>query len=156
MPKRTRTLLLILGGAALAMSLPVFALGLYIHNAGMIEVRVSENHGQGDRVSLRVPAALVEAGLVCLPLVKCCGDGDRDIAIAGTGFKSEREQKVAREVLRQIADMPDADLVTVESLDENVRIAKQGGHLKIHVQDGGDDVYVSVPVGVVRRLAAKI
>ena len=141
-----RRLLLILGGLALAITTPVFGAWLYIHHSGYIDIRVQENYGHGTDVQMRIPAALVQAGLPLLPKIRC-GDDRREM---------EQNARLVRRVLREVADMPDANLVTVRSDDEHVRITKQGRMLEIQVEGDGDSVHLTVPIGVVRALAKQI
>ncbi len=145
MTKQSSRLLLILGGVAIGMTAPLFVAWLWFHQAGTVEIRVHERNGSD--VSVCVPAAFVQAGLTFLPRADCG---------LNETLRNPRRREMVRSVLNEIARMPDADLVTVDTSDENVRISKVGKLLKIHVDDGEDEVRLSVPVGLVRQLARTI
>lgn len=139
----TRKAFLILGGIALVFTLGVVSTYLYVQHQGFIVVRVQEDYGHGDDVAVKIPACLVDCGL---PFV------------ARETFRSHARElgqhgKILRTALRELKDIPDCDLVSVDSPDERVRIRKVGKDFVIDVDDHGDKVYVSVPVRVADKVA---
>ena len=123
---------LILGGVALLFSLGVISAVAYARHQGFITVRVKEGSPGGDDIALSVPAVLLELGLPLIP----------------------RENAVLfRTAMRELKDVPDCDLVTVDGSDEHVRIRKVGGDLIVDVHDHGDKVFVSVPVRTATKVA---
>jgi hypothetical protein len=138
-----RKFFLILGGAALLFTLLVVAAAAYVRHQGFIVVRVQESSPHGDDVSVRFPAAFLQAGLPFVPL----GRLQRECP------QFARNREAFRAVLREVADSPDCDLVSVDSANERVRVTKRGELLIIGVLDGADKVFVSVPVRVLDRFA---
>ena len=62
-----------------------------------------------------------------------------------------------RAILDAVRTAPDNEFVTVQSKDQNVRVAKQAGKLVIHVLDSGNKdqkVDVQIPMPVVEALTA--
>jgi hypothetical protein len=138
---------LILGGLALAFTLGIVSAAAYVRHQGFITVRVCERAPNGDDVSVRIPAALVDLSLPLLPRFGGCGGGFCDF---------EKEARGFRTILRELKSLPDCDLVTVDAPYERVRIRKTGGDLIVDVQDHGDLVYVSMPVRVAEKLVRRM
>jgi hypothetical protein len=138
-----RKAFLILGGIALVFALGVVSTYFYVQHQGFIVVRVQEDSGHGSDVALKIPACLVDCGL---PFV------------AREKFRSHTRQlgehgEILRTALRELKDIPDCELVSVDSPDERVRIRKVGKDFVIDVDDHGDKVHVSVPVRVADKVA---
>lgn len=125
----------------LAVPGPASASDLWLH------VRVEENDGA--RVKVNVPIGMVEKAIGMVPvehvkqgrihLDDCCSD---------------LTPAELRELWQEIKDSPDMTFVTVEEEDESVRVWKEGGYLKVHVREHGDQevVDVQMPLGVVDAL----
>jgi len=138
----------ILAGIAIIALLTVSAAGAadkWLH------VRVEEDGDSGERVNVNVPLDLVER---MLPLITV------DELDGGKLMLDELDDDLKGIDLRELAaaleDAPDADFVTVESDDENVRIAKEGEFLIVVVEERGkrsaETVRVRVPLAVVNAL----
>jgi hypothetical protein len=138
-----RKAFLILGGAALIFTLGVVSTYAYVRHQGFITVRVQENWGHGDDVAMRIPACLVSCSLPFVPRERLCGR---------SGVLDEHKQ-LLRGLVKELKEMPDCELVTVDSPEEQVRIRKVGRDLVIDVHDHGDKVFVSVPVHVMDKVA---
>jgi len=127
---------------ALALLAPMaLAEDLWLH------VQVLEQGEDGDTVKVNVPLQLVEA---LLPLVQ-------HEQFQGGKIKldeiPELEQIDLRGVLEALDQTPDGEFVTVQSKDENVRVAKAGGLLLVNVlDDESTKVEVKVPLSVARAL----
>ena len=113
-----------------------------------LHVRVEENGPRGERVSVNVPLELVER---MLPLISIDelqhGTLDLDDDLEGIDL---------RELAAALRDAPDADFVTVQREDENVRVSKEGEFLVVRVQAQGrhsdEKVRVRIPLAVVDAL----
>jgi len=70
-------------------------------------------------------------------------------------FKEFLEYRpVIIQLLKQFKDLPDAELVTVESKKENVRIFKQADALWVKVDDGREKVQIRIPVKMFEKMIA--
>ncbi len=113
-----------------------------------LHVRVEENGPRGERVSVNLPLELIER---MLPLISIDelqhGKLDLDDDLEGIDL---------RELAAALRDAPDADFVTVEREDENVRVSKEGEFLVVRVQEQGrhsdEKVRVRIPLAVVDAL----
>ncbi len=140
-PGVRRTLACVAGAVLLSLS-SAAAAEKWLH------VRVEENGSRGERVSVNVPLELVER---MLPLISIDelqhGKLDLDDHLEGIDL---------RELAAALRDAPDADFVTVEREDENVRVSKEGEFLVVRVQEQGrhsdEKVRVRIPLAVVDAL----
>jgi hypothetical protein len=57
-------------------------------------------------------------------------------------------------ILAAVRDAQDGEYVTVEGIDEDVRVAKEGKHILVRVRDSHDDVDIKMPVAVLDALLA--
>lgn len=113
-----------------------------------LHVRVEDNGPRGERVNVNLPLDLIER---MLPLISV--DDLR-------GGKLELDDELGGIDLRELAvalrDAPDADFVTVQSDDQNVRVSKEGDYLLIRVEERGrnssEKVRVRLPLAVVDAL----
>ena len=113
-----------------------------------LHVRVENNGPRGERVNVNLPLDLIER---MLPLISV--DDLR-------GGKLELDDELGGIDLRELAvalrDAPDADFVTVQSDDQNVRVSKEGDYLLIRVEERGrnssEKVRVRLPLAVVDAL----
>jgi hypothetical protein len=119
-----------------------------------LHVRVEEVK-QASKVSVNLPMAVVEAVLKASPeIIERHGK---------VHFDDEHGLKMAdiRKAWKALAEVGDAELVTVESEDENVRVMRKGDLVQVFVDNkakpgkdgkpakGGEEVRVEVPVSLV-------
>ena len=119
-----------------------------------LHVRVEEAK-EASKVSVNLPMAVVEAVLKASPeIIEKHGK---------VHFGDEHGLKMAdiRKAWKALAEVGDAELVTVESEDENVRVMRKGDLVQVFVDSkaragkdgkpakGGEEVRVEVPVSLV-------
>jgi hypothetical protein len=116
-----------------------------------LHVRVEEDGDRGERVNINVPLSLVER---MLPLISV--DELQGGKLVLDELDDDLEGIDLRELAAALRDAPDAEFVTVESEDENVRIAKEGKFLVVRAEERGgrsaETVRVRVPLAVVDAL----
>ena len=120
-----------------AVAVPTIAAGS-VAATGVVVVDVREAKG-GSHIVVPVPLALAQVAAAFVPEEKMR---------LHMGAEAERYLPVAREVLTALAAAPDGELVRVEERDEKVVIRKEGGLLRINVDDRGEHVSVQVPIAV--------
>jgi hypothetical protein len=118
-----------------------------------LHVRVDDQDTEGERVRVNIPLELAERVVPCIHSgrlysgkVKIEGElGDVDI----------------RSLMDAVRSAPDGEFVTVESREENVRVAKKGGVLLVKVREkrgarekSPQTVDVKVPFRVVEALVS--
>ncbi|NNE10298.1 MAG: hypothetical protein HKN20_17190 [Gemmatimonadetes bacterium] len=145
MKRSTRFALVVLVGFLLVVGVAAGAVAHSLRDQGMIVVRVE---GDGDRISLSIPGAMLTTALNFAPRVvwqefddQVCHDMRSYMEIAGTA-------------LRELAVLPDAVLVTVRDEDESVRIEKRNGAMIVMVNSDDERVFVSVPMGTMKTLVS--
>jgi hypothetical protein len=119
-----------------------------------LHVRVEEAK-EASKVSVNLPMAVVEAVLKASPeIIEKHGK---------VHFSEEHGLKMAdiRKAWKALAEVGDAELVTVESDDENVKVLRKGDLVQVFVDNkskpgkdgkpakGGEEVRVEVPVSLV-------
>ncbi len=116
-----------------------------------IHVRVVSADSKGETVSVNVPMSFAEK---VIPTI--CADKFHGGKVRINGHMNDVDLRALFEAIRTT---PDNEFVTVKSRDEDVRVAKSGGNLLIHVQEKhadkhtlGDKVEVKVPITVVQAL----
>ncbi len=116
-------------------------------------IRVVSTDAKGEIVRVNVPMSVAEQ---VLPAIHAKGLNDGKVRIHGKVNDVD-----VRALLDAVAKSPDNEFVTVESRDENVRVAKSGEYLLVKVRDhqGKDkekpeQVDVKVPISVVKALLA--
>ena len=122
---------------ALASSVSLAGGGQWLH------IRVEDGGPGGERVNVNVPLSLIEA---ILPTIQA--DGFR-----GGGIEwhdDDLDGIDLRAIIAALRDAPDADYITVQGDDEEVRVSKKGDMLLIRVEENnGDRVRVRVPLQVI-------
>lgn len=146
--KSSRTFLIWFAGVLLVLVASGVALGIAVHRAGVLVVEVTPVEGcHGDRVSLRLPGALVASAACLIP--------ERALRTASADLK--RWGPVALKALHELRRAPNCELVRVDGPRERVRIAKQDRCLVIDANDGEETVHLVVPLAtakvVLQRLA---
>lgn len=141
MRNRNRSLFIVIGGLAIALTAAVVSFAAYVHHHGVVVVEVQERNGTDLR--LRVPGALVQAVLPLIPnriWDDSCGE---DWAVWTT---------VARRIIGEMESCPDFIAVECRNAGECVHVAKEGGHLVVRVDAPGEKVRVSVPLPLVAAI----
>jgi hypothetical protein len=112
-----------------------------------LHVRVISTDGKGETVRVNVPLELAEK---VLPAV------NHDRLHAGKVRIDRSDDVDLRALMEAIRTAKEGEYVTVEDHDNDVRVAKQGNHLTIHVLDKSGSnkpqVEVKVPVKVIDAL----
>ena len=106
-------------------------------NEAWLHVKVDEKYGDEETVRINLPLSLVES---LLPLIDAEGFSRGTFVIEC----DELDDIDIKEIIKELKDAPDAEYVTVESDDENVRISKKDGFLLVDVD--GDDEHVKIRV----------
>ena len=113
-----------------------------------IHIAVDETDGRGERVRVNLPLSIVEA---VLPLIESDELHDGKIWLDD----SELSHADIVKILAAVRDAQDGEYVTVESVDENVRIAKEGKYMTVKVEEHrGEVVDIRVPVSVLDALVS--
>jgi hypothetical protein len=113
-----------------------------------IHIEVHENGDDGDKVSVNLPLSLADVALQSTIEEHGLSDGkitidDGDITVTDL-----------RRMWRELKNAGDAEFVTVESDDENVKVYRKGDRVYVDVDDHSEDqtVRVVMPVVVVDAL----
>jgi hypothetical protein len=137
---------LVLAGAAAATSVPTFAAAgptteRYLH------VRVQDSK-EGESVSVNVPLSIAEK---VLPTIN-----KGNLKNGQVHFNNADMNDVdIKGLLEAIRTTPDNEFVTVKQKDQDVRVAKSGGNLIVHVVNHdkeAEKVDITVPLKVVDAL----
>lgn len=126
--------------------------------AGMVTLQVEERHGQD--INLVIPAGLLYAGMALAPALSEEVEAELD------GVRREIRREIDTElgemgphlagILTDLESCPDAVLLEARSPGEHVRIEKRGDKLHIHVRDAESNMKISIPAGLMSRLAAAV
>ena len=137
---------LILTGVGLAalVALPAIAAAA----TPWIHIRVDEPEKQS-KVSVNLPLSVVEVALEAAPeMIESHGD-------LHLGENHKLHIETARKVWKELSAVGDAELVTAESEDENVRVMRKGDLVQVFVDkkgkegEGDEEVRIEVPVALV-------
>lgn len=120
-----------------AVAVPAIAAGS-VAATGVVVVDVKEPRG-GHHIVVPVPLALAQAAAAFVPEHKTRIHMGRD---------AEQYLPVARQVLTALAEADDAELVRVEEPGKKVTIRKEGGLIRIEVDEGEQHVNVQVPISL--------
>ncbi len=146
MKRSTRIALVVLVGFLLVVGVAAGALAHSLRDQGMVIVRVE---GDGDRISLNIPGALVATALNFAP-----GALWDEIDDQIPRDEIRPYMKIARTALNELAALPDVVLVTVRDEDESVRVEKRNGAMIVMVNSDDERVFVSVPMGMVQTIVS--
>src|ERR1700759_1379339 len=120
-----------------------------------LHVRVVNTDAKGETVRVNVPLDLAEA---VLPTI------NKDHLHNGkvTVDQAHLNDVDVRALMNAVRSAKDGEYVTVQSADNDVRVAKQGGHLLVHVNDKtkhsekdkgkGSQVEIKIPMHVIDAL----
>ena len=97
-----------------------------------IHVRVESKEDHGETVRVNVP---IEMAAKVLPAIHDHNLHDGKVRINGDKLNKEVD---LRAILDAVRSSRDGEYVTVQSQENNVRVAKSGGYLYVHVTDKGD------------------
>ncbi len=107
-------------------------------------------HGgdKGEKVTINLPLSVVEKTSGLIPAdARSSGRIQID--------KEDLSKAELRQIWDEVRRQPDATFVTVDEVDGNVRVAKQGDYLMVHANDHGakkENVQVRIPTAVVNAL----
>jgi len=118
-----------LAGAALAQDTST---GNNSKSEQWIHVRVESKEDRGETVRVNVPIEMAEK---VLPAIH--QDNLRDGKVRIDCDKMNKDVDL-RAILDAVRSSRDGEYVTVQSSENNVRVAKSGGYLYVHVTDKGD------------------
>jgi len=133
-----RVMLPVLGAVALA--------GIYVVEEGAVRVAVDEQKPGGTHLHLLVPATLIPVGIKLVP----------DEKLRETAAQVRPWLPTIQAASRELARLPDSELVEVRDADQHVRIAKRGALLVIDVQSPREVVHVSFPLRTASRVAREL
>ena len=114
-----------------------------------LHVRVICTDGKGETVRVNVPLELAEK---VLPAVNHDRLHNGKVKIDNSDITNDVDLRALMEAIRSAKD---GEYVTVQGNDNDVRVAKEGNHLIVHVVDKGtkkSQVEVKVPMKVVEAL----
>lgn len=107
-----------------------------------LHVHVAESDSSGEDVKINIPLALVESLLPAIHSDEFSGGILRLDSFDTDGID-------LRELVAALRDAPDANFVTVKSDSGTVRVMKENGIIKVHVDDEGDKVRIRLPLDIV-------
>ena len=140
----TKKVFLVLGSAfGLCVLGWVVLVGAVYAWGGVLTVRV--DNPRGPDLSIPVPMAVVDAALAT-----------GELAFENVNLDLGEYREVLREILEVIDECPDATFVEIEDRGDYVRVSKQGGTLRVEVDEhgrNGVNVTVTLPTRSIARLA---
>jgi hypothetical protein len=120
------------------------AADVYLRHAGMVVIQVEEE--RGDRVNIRMPAALLEITSWFIP----------HCLVGQASLRSGPWSPAVLPALDQLDEMPDCVLVDVSGPGEKVRIETKHGRLLLRVLSPGEKVNISIPIRSASRILRRI
>jgi hypothetical protein len=135
------------GGMLAAAGVGAILAGSYLYSQGLIRVSVSEKRSGGDHLHLALPGALIPLALAFVPASEI-----------GKHMPAEASQHLplVEAAVDELQKLPDCTLVKVDGPEEQVRIQVSGGTMVIDVNDHGDEVHVTLPLGSLRSVMSKL
>jgi hypothetical protein len=132
--------MLLIAKAALGVTATLAVGAAYTFHEGVIRVDVDENKIGGSHVHFWVPATLVGVGMRVAPrhALKQAAEEAREILPA------------VRLGAKELRNYPDAVLVEVTNAEEHVRVATEGGKLRVDVNGDDGVVHVMVPLETIQ------
>jgi len=120
-----------------AVAVPAIAVGS-VAATGVVVIDVREPR-EGHHFVVPVPLALAQAAAAFVPEEK---------TRVHIPDNAARYLPVARQALQALAEAEDGELVRVEERGQTVSIRKEGGLLRIHVEEHDQQVNVQVPISL--------
>lgn len=155
MLSRSKVLIAALVLAATACSLlttPSFAQSAPAKGERWLHVRVVNSDDKNDIVRVNVPLDLAES---VLPTINKNNLHNGKVTIDQAHMKDVD----LHAMINAVRSAKDGEYVTVQNSDQDVRVAKQGGHLLVHVKDKNRDAHakhseveVKIPMHVIDAL----
>jgi len=135
------------GGLLAAAGVGTILAGSFVYSQGLIRVSVNEKHPGGEHFRIAVPGAIVPMAMALVPA--------REIG-KHMPIEARRHLPMIEAALDQLKRLPDCTLVEVDGPDEHVRIRVEGGQMRVDVDDSGDEVHVTLPLGSLRSVMGKL
>ena len=132
------------------MALIIGGLSWSLYRAGSFKVQVDELGPGGEYISISLPAALLDAGLIFMPKAAYAAISDE------MGDELCEFWPVLTAACEELARCLDCVLVRVESDDEFVLVAKRGRSLHIEVESDDESIRVVIPLGTVSSFLKRI
>lgn len=111
-----------------------------------VSLEVVESGDDGSRVSLHMPAVVLDVALEFVPS-PVWHDASEEIRPWAPTIRAAADA---------LARCPDAVFVEVTGPDEHVRIAKRGGSLRIEVESPDAHVRIALPIRTIRAAIRKL
>ena len=125
----------VLGALLLGVASVAFA-ATAVYRAGTLAVEVHEKGPGGSDVTLRLPGILVDVAARFVPS-QACRSIPPELRAYGPAI---------REAAFELARGPDGVFVQIDSPEEKLSIAKEGGDLVVHVTSSRETVRVGIPL----------
>ena len=135
---------MLLAKLALGFCGTVAVAGVYAFHEGVM--RVDEDHFDGRRVHVWVPAAIVPMALHVVPSRHL----ERALQHAGPWLPT------LRALTKELKKYPEAELVEVEDANQHVRIRTHQGKLLIDVTEPSETVHVACPLVMMEDIAREL
>jgi hypothetical protein len=123
--------------------------GAYLLHEGAVRIAVDQEAGDGRReehVHLLVPGALVSAGIHFVP----------EARLRQAAAQIRPWLPAIRAASRELARLPDADLLEVQDAREHVRVTKRANLFAIDVTSARENVHVSFPLKLADEVAQRL
>jgi hypothetical protein len=131
---------------ALGLASTVAFAAIYTFREGVIRVDVDEFRDGGSHVHLWVPAAAVPIALRCAP---------RD-HLQNAAEHLKPWIPTIRQLAKELAKYPEANLVEVVDGDDHVQIRTHAGKLQVDVHEPGESVHVAFPIATLEEISGQL
>ena len=131
---------------ALGLASTVAFAAIYTFREGVIRVDVDEYRDGGSHVHLWVPAAAVPIALRCAP---------RD-HLQNAAEHIKPWIPTIRQLAKELAKYPEANLVEVVDGDDHVQIRTHAGKLQVDVHEPGQSVHVAFPIATLEEISGQL
>lgn len=113
---------------------------------GLVNVNVVEKRPQGVHIHVIAPAMLAPIAVHLAP----------QSALADAARQIQPNMPVIRAALDGLRDSDNVVLVEVKEPDEHVQVEKLGGSIIVDVDDAGETVHVSAPLGAISNTVEQL